>query len=94
MRQLNAAGYIMIEGFGPVPDGLPGHRRVDHRLLAIPEGCGRTRPSPRTKPTRNAHSKRRTDRTPSRNSTLDKADVDAEGSLPVFGRRLRFLKIN
>jgi len=39
MRPLNAASYTMIEGFkGLAPDGLPGHRRVDHRLRATSEG--------------------------------------------------------
>ena len=45
MRPLNAASYIMIEGFeGLAPDGLPGHRRVDHRLRATSEGSGRRNP--------------------------------------------------
>jgi hypothetical protein len=52
MRQLNVHYERGLRG--PV---VPGHRRrVDHRPQATPKGLG-VRPSPRTKPARNAHSK-------------------------------------
>jgi hypothetical protein len=65
MRPLNAASYIMIEGLeGLAPDGLPGHRRGPSATGHI-GGVGKAKPSPRTRPTRNAHSKRQTHQTAS-----------------------------
>ena len=65
MRPLNAASYTMIEGFkGLAPDGLPGHRRVDHRLRATSEGR-EGEPLTADQAYRNAHSKRQTHQTAS-----------------------------
>jgi hypothetical protein len=56
MRRLNLHYERALRG--PVVGGLPGHRRrVDHRP-ARTGGTQRARPSPGTKPARNAHSKR------------------------------------